>query len=437
MPKGPGPRQRRATKIANRSHVTPFDKLAQWNAEIMKLGTQGAVPSIVGNSLEFVKLKASDIPGVMNNPATADLVMNQWDILFSANGNISMTDGAISGVRTLSSSNTLQISSQTSTFITGGKFEVQPVLGHEIKLQCASTGGVGPINIIWPDTLDTASYNITIGGNRTSGSCQVNIMNNNYAGSASFLQLGSGTLGSNRIAASQIDIDAGANGLQLGSDAKVTIDAVSDIEIDAGGRLDLSGNQIYIDSDGVGGVNVSSATDITMDASGIDIEATGKLDLSGNQMTIHSSNNLEIKAGATLDLSSTNSKLTGTATVDIIGPDIKIGTSSSVIDISGQITLNNVVDLKATDITATGTIQGGSLTDGVATLNAGALSGTTTITSTGQIQGGSLTDGTATMSAGNMTGLVDVSTNSITLKIQNLQVHQKLATSLMHLMSGE
>ncbi len=73
--KGPGPRQRRATKIANRSHVTPFDKLAQWNAQIMRLGTQGAVPSIVGNSLEFVKLTAADIPGVMNNPATADLVM--------------------------------------------------------------------------------------------------------------------------------------------------------------------------------------------------------------------------------------------------------------------------------------------------------------------------------------------------------------------------
>ena len=50
--KGPGPRQRRATKIANRSHVTPFDKLAQWNAQIMRLGSQGAVPSIVGNNLE-------------------------------------------------------------------------------------------------------------------------------------------------------------------------------------------------------------------------------------------------------------------------------------------------------------------------------------------------------------------------------------------------
>ena len=101
MPNGPGPRQRRATKIANRSHVTPFDKLAQWNAEIMKLGTQGAVPSIVGNSLEFVKLTAANIPGVMNNPATEDLIMGQWDILFGANGNIGMTNGAISGVSTL------------------------------------------------------------------------------------------------------------------------------------------------------------------------------------------------------------------------------------------------------------------------------------------------------------------------------------------------
>ncbi len=81
MPTGPGPRQRRATKIANRSHVTPFDKLAQWNAQIMNLGTQGAVPSIVGNSLEFVKLTAADIPGVMDNPATEDLDMNGFGII--------------------------------------------------------------------------------------------------------------------------------------------------------------------------------------------------------------------------------------------------------------------------------------------------------------------------------------------------------------------
>ena len=324
MPTGPGPRQRRATKIANRSHVTPFDKLAQWNAQIMNLGAQGSIPSIVGNSLEFVKLTAANIPGVMDNPATEDLIMGQWDILFSANGNIGMTNGAISGVSTLSSSQNLQISSQTGTLVTGGRFEVQPILGAEIKLQCASTGGVGPINIVWPDTLDANGYNITIGGNRTSGSCQVNIMNNNYNNSASFLQLGSGTLGSNRISARQIDIDAGTNGLQMGSDAGVTIDAATHIEIDAAGRLDLSGNQIFIDSDGAGGVNVSSATDITMDAATVDVEATTKLDLSGTNMSINSSNNLEVKAGATLDLSSDNSKLNGTTTLDITGATINM-----------------------------------------------------------------------------------------------------------------
>lgn len=368
MPNGPGPRQRRATKIANRSHVTPFDKLAQWNAQIMNLGAQGSIPSIVGNSLEFVKLTAANIPGVMNNPATEDLIMGQWDILFSANGNIGMTNGIISGVSTLSSSNNLQISSQTSTLVTGGRFEVQPILGAEIKLQCASTGGVGPINIVWPDTLDANGYNITIGGNRTSGSCQVNIMNNNYNNSASLLQLGSSTLGSNRISARQIDIDAGTTGLQLSSDAAITIDATAnieietftnikmdangDIEIDAAGRLDLSGSQIFIDSDGVG-VNISAANAITMDAANIDVEATTKLDLSGTNITINSSNgNIEVKAGATLDLSSDNTKLNGNTTLDITGATINVGTSSSIVDISGQISLNKVANLTATNITA-------------------------------------------------------------------------------------
>ena len=373
MPTGPGPRQRRATKIANRSHVTPFDRLAQWNAQIMNLGAQGSIPSIVGNTLQFVKLNASSIPGIMDNPATEDLIMGQWDILFSANGNIGMTNGIISGVSTLSSSNNLQISSQTSTLVTGGRFEVQPVLGAEIKLQCASTGGVGPINIVWPDTLDANGYNITIGGNRTSGSCQVNIMNNNYNGSASFLQLGSSTLGSNRVYAKQIDIDAGTNGLQMGSDGGVTIDATNNIEIDAGNRLDLSGNQIFIDSDGTGGVNISSANAITMDATNIDIDATATLDLSSTNLNaIAGASNLSMSDLATvLSTKTTTFNATGVITLDaplnatggirlkvgsssstqlalsavsmqLISPEIKIGTSTSTVDISGETTIGNL-----------------------------------------------------------------------------------------------
>jgi hypothetical protein len=53
-----------------------------------------------------------------------------------------------------------------------------------------------------------------------------------------------------------------------------------------------------------------------------------------------------------LDLSSDNSKLNGTTTEDITGAKINIGTSSSIVDISGQISLNKVANLTATDITA-------------------------------------------------------------------------------------
>jgi len=386
MPKGPGPRQRRATKIANRSHVTPFDKLAQWNAEIMKLGTQGAVPSIVGNSLEFVKLKASDIPGVMNNPATANLVMNQWDILFSANGNISMTNGEISGVQNLNGGSSGNLTLDASTSINIGNGSLGSLDLNSIQTKITGT-----------TLLDLEGTQIYIDAGVTG--LQLGSDGGVTIDAVSEIEIDAG--GRLDLSGNQIDIDAGANGLQLGSDAKVTIDAVSDIEIDAGGRLDLSGNQIYIDSDGVGGVNISSATDITMDAANVDMEATTKLDLSGNQMTIHSSNNLEIKAGATLDLSSTNlnaiagsSNLsmsdlatvlstktttfnaTGVITLDaplnatggirlkvgsssstqlalsavgmqIISPEIKIGTSNSKVDISGE---TNIHDLIAEDI---------------------------------------------------------------------------------------
>lgn len=397
MPTGPGPRQRRATKIANRSHVTPFDKLAQWNAQIMNLGTQGAVPSIVGNSLEFVKLTAADIPGVMDNPATEDLDMNGFGII---RANRLEVDSSVSPYISITGINdaTLTVKS-TNTALIEMEGPVNTIIRGKSKLKLETDNDANSNNIEISPYGTLALQSKGVGG----------------AGSGTIV-IGDSTLALMDLTGNQISLDAGTTGLQMGSDGGVTIDATTNIEIDAAGRLDLSGNQIFIDSDGAGGVNVSSATDITMDAANVDIEATTKLDLSGNNITINSTNNnIEVKAGATLDLSSDNSKLNGTTTLDITGANINIGTSSSIVDISGQITLNNVSNLTATDITATGTIQGGSLTDGVATLNAGALSGTTTITSTGQIQGGSLTDGTAIMSSGSMTGLIDVSTNSVTL----------------------
>ena len=188
-------------------------------------------------------------------------------------------------------------------------------------------------------------------------------------------------------------MDAVGGDIELNSSSKIKLDAVSFVE--------LSGNQVCIDAGGSGGVNIGSDAKITMDAAtNIDIEAVGLLDLSGNQMTINSTNNLEVKAGATLDLSSTNlnaiagsSNLsmsdlatvlstktttfnaTGVITLDapgtnggiqlkagsgsstqlalsgggmqLISSEIKIGTSTSTVDISGETTIH---DLTAQDI---------------------------------------------------------------------------------------
>ena len=58
--------------------------------------------------------------------------------------------------------------------------------------------------------------------------------------------------------------------------------------------------------------------------------------------------------------------------------------------------------------TFSGAVTGGSLTDGTATIASGAVSGVTTIGASGAITGGSLTDGTLTASSGAITGATNV-----------------------------
>ena len=78
---GTGHSARYKGSISNRSKISPFEHLAKWNQQL--LGADGAVPSIVngGNSLEFKKLDATNIAGVMHNPAIADLNMNTFRII--------------------------------------------------------------------------------------------------------------------------------------------------------------------------------------------------------------------------------------------------------------------------------------------------------------------------------------------------------------------
>jgi len=352
MPNGPGPRQRRATKISNRSHVTPFDKLAQWNAQIMNLGAQGSIPSIVGNTLQFVKLNASSIPGIMDNPATEDLDMNSFGIIRANRLEVDTNALGTPYVSIIGGQSAKLFVKATNTALIEMEGPVNTTIRGNSQLKI-ETGNSGSSNDIRIEPYGNLSLQALGAGGTGNGT----------------IVMGNSSLALMDLNGTQISLDAGTNGLQMGSDGGVTIDATAnieietftnikmdangDIEIDAGGRLDLSGNQIFIDSDGAGGVNISAANVITMDAANVDIEATTKLDLSGNNITINSTNNnIEVKAGATLDLSSTNSKLNGTTTVDITGTNINIGTSSSIVDISGQISLNKVANLTATNVTA-------------------------------------------------------------------------------------
>ncbi len=97
---GTGHSARYKGSISNRSKVSPFEHLAKWNQQL--LGADGAIPTIVGgNSLEFKKLDASDIAGVMHNPAVVPLDMSCKDITqvnqlkFCVNGYIRIPRGTL------------------------------------------------------------------------------------------------------------------------------------------------------------------------------------------------------------------------------------------------------------------------------------------------------------------------------------------------------
>lgn len=77
---GTGHSARYKGSISNRVRISPFQRLAEWNSQL--LGADGSVPTITGGggSLAFKKLDASDIDGVMHNSATANLNMNNFGI---------------------------------------------------------------------------------------------------------------------------------------------------------------------------------------------------------------------------------------------------------------------------------------------------------------------------------------------------------------------
>ena len=90
------------------------------------------------------------------------------------------------------------------------------------------------------------------------------------------------------------------------------------------------------------------------------------------------------------------------------------GTNLTSTGSGSNVTVALDADISLTSVTATGTIEGGSLTDGTATLTGGDLTGAGAITATGTITGGTLTDGTASITGGDLTTTGTVSAGTLT-----------------------
>ena len=110
---GTGHSHRYKGSISNRVRKSPFQQLAEWNAQL--LGADGNVPTITGGggSLAFKKLDASDIDGVMHNPATEDLDMNSFNI--TSNGVLDISAAGL----TLSSIGEIVIGKNLGTIVIG------------------------------------------------------------------------------------------------------------------------------------------------------------------------------------------------------------------------------------------------------------------------------------------------------------------------------
>jgi len=220
---GTGHSARYKGSISNRVKTSPFEQLANWNAQL--LGADGMIPSITGGggSLEFKKLNASDIDGVMHNPATENLNMNSFGIV----NNQQLETSSILFSPPLSTANYGTITSNTNGITVNTNLldfratvgrDVIMTVQNDITMRAVRDIDIGPFN------TDTSVQKINI-GSRTGAQQkkEVNIMAfGTYNGGAPcFLRLGNATVSATQISSLQTTINGG-NTLTL-SGSQITI----------------------------------------------------------------------------------------------------------------------------------------------------------------------------------------------------------------------
>jgi hypothetical protein len=142
----------------------------------------------------------------------------------------------------------------------------------------------------------------------------------------------------------------------------------------------------------------------TMSNNSLSVALDDDITLSGNVDAVNVTGSGVVEGGTLTD-----------GTLSINSGEITSGVSASFSgSVSGGTLTDGTLSINSGSITSgvaatfSGAVEGGSLTDGTATLSSGALSGATTGGFSGQVTAGSFTDSTATLSGGDLTGAGNV-----------------------------
>ena len=366
-------------------------------------------------------LTAGNLTGAVNGTFSGNLTANNItanSAITAASANVSgtvqfgtLTDGTISIVEFIND-NTMALAAANNIATAGSvKAYVDAQLGNS-ALDIAGDSGTGNVD------LDSQTLTVAGGvGLTTSVSGQtltVNLDNTavtggTYGSATNIPQFtvdaqGRITAASNIAVATNFTI-AGNSG-----NADVVNGGETLTVVGANGQIStaITNNQIQIAIvDGASIANLSvtgtfTSDDITSNAVTIsgDATITGNLTVSGTQTIVNSTTVQTADA-----IFRVNSNGTTGANV---GFEANVGGSMKQIlyTPAGKWTLNGET-LEVGNLVVAGGFQANSLTDGVATLSGGSLTGAINVTANGTLTGSSLTDGTLTISAGNIASAVN------------------------------